>query len=101
MRIGAHIMFTNTISDVRASMVSESSAEGLEVDSFIYFGEVTTCQTSRASHEIGECGRSRHRRDLQGEGFLPFFQKFPTKRCSTLSLNAAMVSPSIKISQWG
>jgi hypothetical protein len=93
---GAHTVLTNTISDVCASIVSESCAGGLEVDSSLYLGQVTACQIGRATHEIGECGRNRRKdklrqlarclsrigRGVHREGLLPSFREFPRNPAS-------------------
>ena len=84
---GTHTMLTNTISDVRASVSSESSAGWLEVDSTLNLGQVTACQIGRTTHEIGERWRDRRENKLgqlarrlsrigwlvHGESLLPSF----------------------------
>lgn len=51
---GTHSVFTNTVTDIGTSICAQTSVGWLEVDTRLDLGQVTACQISRTTDEIGE-----------------------------------------------
>ena len=84
-------MLTDTIADVGPRVTSQTSARVLEVDGCLGFGQITTGQICRTSHEVWKLGRYGSQNNfgvlpgglravsglVDRQGLLPSFRELP------------------------
>lgn len=95
---GSHSVFTNTVSNVCASICPQAGVRRLEVDAVFNFRQVASCEISRSTNKLGKMGGesgennfrqlarslSRIRGFVDGEVFLPILRKFASNSASEL-----------------